>query len=85
MYLNGDAPQNEKGIELLSIIDGLKYLTTSTRRLIYEPKIKFLEEHFDDWNEEASAVKDLEAFGSVVPDEYIGRLVAAITLTYVGL
>lgn len=84
MYLAGDAPQNEKGVELLTIIDGLKYLTTTTRKLIYEPKIKFLEEHLDDWSEEASAVRDLEAFGSVVPDEYVERLVTALTLTYVG-
>ena len=42
MYLAGDAPENEKGIELLTIIDGLKYLSTTTRKLIYEPKIKFL-------------------------------------------
>lgn len=84
MYLAGDAPENEKGIELLTIIDGLKYLSTTTRKLIYEPKIKFLEEHLDSWTEEASAVRDLEAFGSVVPDEYVERLVTALTLTYVG-
>lgn len=84
MYLEGDAQKNEKGIELISLIDGLRYLTTTTRKLVYEPKIKFLEDHLDDWGAEASAVKELEAFGSVVPDEYIGRLVSALTLTYVG-
>lgn len=84
MYLEGDGPKNEKGIELLTLIDGLRYLSTTTRKLIYEPKIKFLEDHLDEWNEEAIAVKDLEAFGSVVPDVYIVRLVTALSLTYVG-
>ncbi len=84
MYLEGDSQKNEKGIELLTQIDGLRYLTTTTRKLIYEPKIKYLEESLDDWNKEAAAVKDLEAFGSVVPDDCISRLVTALTLTYVG-
>lgn len=84
MYLEGDATKNEKGIDLLSLIDGLRYLTTTTRKLIYEPKIKYLEDNLDNWTEEALAVKDLEAFGSVVPDDHIERLVTALTLTYVG-
>lgn len=84
IYLEGDAEKNEKAIQLLALVDGLRYLTTTTRKLIYEPKIKFLEDHLDDWSEEAAAVKDLEKFGSVVPDDYIGRLVSALTLTYVG-
>jgi hypothetical protein len=84
MYLEGDSKQKEKGIEILTLFDGLRYLSTTTRKLIYEPKIKFLEDHLDDWSEEATAVRDLEAFGSVVPDEYVERLVTALTLTYVG-
>ena len=83
-YLEGDAETNKKAIEVLILVDGLRYLSTTTRRLIYEPKIKFLEEHLDDWAEEARAVKNLEAYGSVVPDELIGRLVSALTLTFVG-
>lgn len=83
-YIEGDAETNKKAIELLILVDGLRYLSTTTRRLIYEPKIKFLEEHLDDWSEEAMAVKDLDAYGSVVPDELIGRLVSALTLTFVG-
>lgn len=84
MYLEGDSLKNEKGIDLLKIIDGLKYSSTATRKLIYEPKIKYLEEHLDDWDNEALAVKDLEAYGSVVPDEYVERFVAALVLTFVG-
>lgn len=84
IYLEGDASINEKGIELFKIIDGLKYLTTTTRKLIYGPKIQYLEDHLDDWDEEAVAVKDLETYGSVVPDDYVQRLVAALTLTFVG-
>lgn len=83
-YISGDAETNKKAIELLILVDGLRYLSTTTRRLIYEPKIKFLEEHLDDWAEEARIVKELEAYGSVVPDELVGRLVSALTLTFVG-
>ena len=83
-YIEGDAETNKKAIELLILVDGLRYLSTTTRRLIYEPKIKFLEEHLDDWAEEARVVKELEAYGSVVPDELVGRFVSALTLTFVG-
>lgn len=84
MYLEGDSSKNEKGIELFKIIDGLKYLSTTTRKLIYEPTIKNLEDHLDDWDEEEKAVKELVSFGSVVPDDYVSRLVTALTLTFVG-
>lgn len=84
IYIEGDSETNKKAIELLTLVDGLRYLSTTTRRLIYEPKIKFLEEHLDDWSEEGIAVKELEAYGSVVPDELVGRLVSALTLTFVG-
>ena len=83
-YIEGDAETNKKAIELLILVDGLRYLSTTTRRLIYEPKIKFLEEHLDDWDEEARVVKELAAYGSVVPDELVGRFVSALTLTFVG-
>jgi hypothetical protein len=84
MYLEADSLKNEKGVELFKIIDGLKYVSTTTRKLIYEPKIKYLEDHLDDWEDEAKAVKDLEAYGSFVPDDYIQRLVTALTLSFVG-
>lgn len=84
IFIEGDAEKNRKSVELLAIVDGLRYLGTATRRMIYEPKIKLLETHLDDWDTEAKAVSDLAAYGSVVPDELVGRLVTALTLTYVG-
>lgn len=84
MYLEGNLDKNTKGIQLIILVEGLRYLKTTTRKFIYEPVIKHLEDHLDDWPEEAKAVKDLEAFGSVIPDEYIQRLVVALTLTFVG-
>ncbi len=84
IYLAGNNDQNQKGTELLSLVDGLRYVSSVTRKLIYEPKIKYLEDNLDNWDEEASAVMALEDYGSVVPDEYIERYVSALTLTYVG-
>ena len=84
IYLEGDAMKNDKGVNLFSLIDGLRYLSTTTRKLIYEPQIQHLEDNLDNWEEEAVSVKKLDKFGSVVPDEYIERLVAALTLTYTG-
>lgn len=83
-YLAGDADKNEKVTELLSSVDGLRYISSTTRKLIFEPRIKFLEDHLDDWYEEGEAVKELETYGSVIPDEFIQRFVTAITLTFVG-
>ncbi len=84
IYLEGDAMKNDKGVNLFSLIDGLRYLSKTTRKLIYEPQIQHLEDNLDNWEEEAVSVKKLDKFGSVVPDEYIERLVAALTLTYTG-
>lgn len=84
MYLEGDADKNEKGIEFLGFVDGLRYLNTTTRKLIFEPKIKELEDNLDNWSEEARLTKDLYSYGSVIPDTLIQRFVNAITLTYVG-
>ena len=84
MYLEGDAMKNKKGVDLFSLIDGLRYLSTATRKLIYAPHIQNLEKNLDNWAQEALSVRELESFGSVIPDEYVERLVAALTLTYVG-
>lgn len=84
MYLEADVDKNKKGIELLCLVDGLRYLSSTTRKLIFEPKIKALEENLDNWNEEAKIVRELLAYGSVIPDSLIERFVNAITLTYVG-
>lgn len=84
IYLGGNIEVNKKGIQLIILVDGLKYLKTSTRKFIFEPAIKHLEDNLDNWPEEAKAVKDLEAFGSIVPEEYLERFVTSLTLTFVG-
>lgn len=84
VYLEGDSDINEKGIEMLSLVDGFRYLSTTTRKLIFEPKIKELEDNLDNWNEEAKITRDLFSYGSVIPDTLVSRFVNAITLTYVG-
>ena len=83
-YVENNSSYNEKATSLLASIDGLRYISSSIRKLIYEPKIKYLEDSLDSWTDEGIAVNELESFGSVIPDDYIDRLVTALTLTFVG-
>jgi len=83
-FLEGDSSKNDKSTNLLSLVDGLRYTTSTTRKLIFEPWIKYLEDHLDDWSDEAKAVRVLESYGSLIPDNLIDRFVSAITLTFIG-
>lgn len=74
----------EKGTEFLAMVNGFKYVSTSSRRAIFEPTIKSLEDALDDWQTEGKTVKFLQRLGTNIPSDLIERYVSALTLTYVG-
>lgn len=82
--VGGNQIRVEKAIDFLSIVDGLKYVSSASRNIIFEPAIKYLEENLDNWHTEGDAVNKLARIGSVIPTELIPRYVSALTLTYVG-
>lgn len=84
LMVEGNSGKIDKAIDLLTLVDGLRYISEASRKIIYEPAIKDLEDHLDQWSEEAKAVRFLQKLGAVIPDNLIDRLVSALTLTYVG-
>lgn len=79
---NGGVIENATG--LLTILDGMRYVSSASRRILYEPLIGELENSLDNWTEEGRIVRHLQRLGSNIPSDLIERFVTAITLTYVG-
>ena len=82
--ISGNWQKTEKGIEFLSLVNGLKYVSSSSRRAIFDPAIQNLEQNLDEWAEEGKYIHYLERLGTNIPGELIPRYVAALTLTFVG-
>jgi len=82
--ISGNRQKTEKGIDFLISINGLKYVSSSSRRAIFDPGIQNLEQSLDEWAEEGKCIHYLERLGTSIPDELIPRYVAALTLTFVG-
>lgn len=82
--ISGNKKKIKKGIESLCLVNGLRYVSNATRKAIFEPAIRNLEENLDEWEEEGLAVKYLERLGTNIPDELIKRYVSSLTLTFVG-
>lgn len=84
LIVEGNGDKIKIATDLLTIINGLRYVSGASRRILFEPAIKRLEDNLDNWGEEGSAVRYLQKLGSNIPNELIGRYVSALTLTYVG-
>lgn len=84
LIVEGNGPKIEKASELLSIVGGLRYVSTPSRRVLFEPLVSELENNLDNWGVEGTIVKNLQRLGSNIPEELIERYVTALTLTYVG-
>lgn len=83
-FVKGNQEAIDSAIDFITIVEGMRYLSSATRRIIYEPYIQELEDNLDNWYEEGKAVSRIEEIGSVIPDEYKERLVVALTLSYIG-
>ncbi len=84
LVVEGDSRKLELALDLITLVDGLRYVSAKSRTMVFEPTIKHLEDSLDDWKEEGIAMAQLQKLGSVIPDELIQRMVTAMTLTYVG-
>jgi len=84
LIANSETDKIEFATELLSFVDGFRYVSETSRRIIYEPLVKHLEDNLDAWSEEGVAMSKIERLGSVIPAVLLDRLIKAMTLTYVG-
>lgn len=83
--VNGDQNKIKKAIDFLVLTsNGLRYISNASRKGIFEPAVKKLEESLDDWAEEAKAVSYLERLGTIIPEDLLERYVISLILTFVG-
>lgn len=83
--VNGDQNKIKKAIEFLTLTsNGLRYISNASRKGIFEPAIKRLEDNLDNWGEEANAVANLERLGTIIPEDLLERYVTSLILTFVG-
>ena len=83
-FLRGDQFVLDAVIDFITLVNGMRYVSSATRRIIYEPFIKELEENLDNWYAEGRAVTKIKELGNIIPDELLPRLVTALTLSYIG-
>lgn len=84
LIVEGNADKIGWATEIMSVIEGFRYVSEPSRKIIYEPLIKQLEDNLDDWSTEGKAMREIERLGTVIPVDFVERLVKAMTLTYVG-
>jgi len=84
LVVEGNKEIIEKATTLLAVVDGMRYVSTASRKILYDPYIKELESNLDNWSAESEAAKEIQRLGSTIPSSLIERLVRALTLTYVG-
>ena len=84
LVVNNDSDKLSKAVDLLAGVDAFKYISLASRRVIYLPVIKELEDNLDNWEQEGEAVLKLQKLGSNIPEEFIERYITALTLTFVG-
>ncbi len=83
--VNSNQNKIDKAIEFLTLApNGLRYISNASRKGIFEPAIKFLEDSLDNWSDEGKAVAYLERLGTIIPDELLNRYVTSLTLTFIG-
>jgi hypothetical protein len=84
LIVEGNVQVIDMANDLLTIVDGLRYVSAASRKILFEPAIKDLEENLDNWGAEGKAVQYLQRLGTTIPTDLIGRFVGALTLTFVG-
>ncbi len=81
---SGDKDIIEKGIGFITTVNGIGYTSSASRKRIFEPEIKRLEDNLDEWDIEGQTVEYLERLGTNIPDALIQRYVSALTVSFVG-
>jgi len=83
-FLKGNQDIADAAISFMTIVEGMRYISSATRRIIYEPFVRELEDNLDNWFAEGRAVTKIKELGNVISDEMQPRLISALTLSYIG-
>ena len=80
----GNKDKIERGLNYIKNVDGMMYVNTASRKIIFEPIIADLENKLDEWEEEGRLVRELRSLGTNIPADLTERYVSALTHTYIG-
>ncbi len=80
----GNRQKIDAGVDFLSRVQALAYISTASREAIFGPAVERLEQALDDWAREAKAVRYLSRLGMTIPDGLLDRYVRSLALTFVG-
>lgn len=84
LIVDGNKQLIDNAIEIFTFIDGFRYISNASRKMIFEPVIDELIQNLDKWGKESQLVKYLQRLGTNIPESLIEKYVSALTLTYVG-
>ncbi len=84
LIIEGNTDKIGWATDIMSVIEGFRYVSEPSRKIIYDPLIKQLEDNLDEWSIEGKAMQEIDRLGTVIPLDLVDRLVKAMTLTYVG-
>ena len=80
----GNKEKIDRGVGYIKLVEGMMYVSTTSRRIVFEPVIAELEENLDNWSTEGRLVRELRSLGTNIPANLIERYVSALTHTFVG-
>ena len=74
----------DRGLSYIKLVEGMMYVSTTSRRIVFEPVIDELESNLDNWTTEGQLVRELRRLGTNIPANLTTRYVSALTHTFVG-
>lgn len=82
--VEGNKEKINRGLSYIKLVEGMMYVSTASRRIVFEPVIGELESDLDNWATEGRLVRELRGLGTNIPTNLTTRYVSALTHTFVG-
>ena len=82
--VEGNKEKISRGLSYIKLVEGMMYVSTASRRIVFEPVIGELESNLDNWTTEGRLVRELRGLGTNIPANLTTRYVSALTHTFVG-
>ena len=84
LVVEGDKLIISKGLDYIKLVAGMMYVNVASRKAVITPIVEKLAESLDDWNAEASLIKELLPLSKFIPEDSLEIFVRSITCTFVG-
>ena len=82
--VEGNKEKIDRGLSYIKLVEGMMYVSKTSRRIVFESVIAELESNLDNWTTEGQLVRELRGLGTNIPAKLTTRYVSALTHTFVG-